>query len=160
MKGGEAHNLQVRRLGERGFGLLLVVVVLTILGFLSLTAFGTARREFRSATELGFAAEAFEAAESGLAAAASTAAGFQGAPLLVPQLGPGMLGPRTRFATTIVRLTESVLFLQCTGERVDGAGEVLARRRLALLGKIVPDTGSASARFEQLGARGWVQLYE
>jgi hypothetical protein len=145
--------------GEQGFGLLLVVVMLAVLGFLSLTTFGIARREFRSATDLGYAAEAFEAAESGLAAAASTAAGFQGAPLRVPQLGPGMLGSRTRFATTVIRLTPSVFLLRSVGERLDGAGEVLARRRLGLLGRLVTPPGSPVSRFLQLQSRGWVQLY-
>lgn len=145
---------------ERGFGLLLVVVVLAVLGFLSLSAFGIARREFRTATDLGFAAEAFEAAESGLAAAASTAAGFQSVPLLVPQLGPGVLGHRTRFATTVVRLTPSVLLLRSDGERLDGAGEVLARRGLGMVGKVIPATGSAPAKFQPLNSRGWAQLYD
>ena len=148
------------QLDEGGFGLLLVVAVLAVLGFLSLNAFGIARREFRSAMDVGFAAEAFEAAESGLAAAASTAAGFEGAPILVPQLGPGVLGARTRFSTNVIRLTGSVMLLQSTGERLDGAGEVLARRRLGLLGRIVTTTGSMVPRFEQLRSRGWVQLYD
>ena len=144
---------------EEGFGLLLVVVVLALLGFLSLSAFGIARREFRGATDLGFAAEAFEAAESGLAAAASAAGGFQAAPVLVPQPGPGVLGDGPRFATTILRLTPELFLLQSDGERLDGAGEVLARRRLGLVGKLVTPTGSATPRFEQIQSHGWVQLY-
>jgi hypothetical protein len=150
----------VGQVDERGFGLLLVVVVLAVLGFLSLSAFGIARREFRSAMDVGFAAEAFEAAESGLAAAASVAGGFGSAPLRAPQSGPGIVGDRTRFATTMTRLTGSVVLLQSTGERLDGAGEVLARRRLGLLGRIVTPTGSTVPRFEQLQSRGWVQLYD
>ena len=145
---------------EGGFGLLLVVVVLAVLGFLSLSAFGIARREFRSAMEVGFAAEAFEAAESGLAAAASVAAGFGSAPVLLPQPGPGVLGSQSRFATTVIRLTGSIVLLQSTGERLDGTGEVLARRRLALLGTIVPDSGSSPPRFRPLPSRGWAQVYD
>lgn len=143
----------------RGFGLLLVVVVLAVLGFLSLSAFGIARREFRSAMDVGFAAEAFEAAESGLAAAASVAGGFGSAPLRAPLAGPGVGGHRTRFATTITRLTGSLVLLQSTGERLDGAGEVLASRVLGMVGKIVPPSGSSPARFRALASRGWVQLY-
>lgn len=146
-------------MGESGFGLLLVVVVLALLGFLALTAFGIARREFRSAIDLLFAAEAFEAAEAGLAAAASTAAGFQGAPVLVPQPGPVVSGARTRSSTSVVRVTESVLLLQSTGERLDGAGVVLARRHLGMVGKLVTPPGDTVARFEQLPSRGWVQLH-
>ena len=149
----------MRNGGERGFGLLLVVVVLALLGLLSLSAFGIARREFRSATEVGYAAEAFEAAESGLAAAASAAAGLGSAPPLVPQPGPGVLGDRGRFATTVVRLTESIILLQSTGERLDGAGEVLARRVLGMVGTVVPADGSAPAGFRPLQSRAWTQLY-
>jgi hypothetical protein len=149
----------LQNLGRRGFGLVLVVVALAVLGFLSLTTFGIARREFRNAMDDGFAAEAFEAAESGLAAAAASAAGFGGAPRGVPQPGPGSPGGRTRFETTAIRLTGSALLLLSTGERLGGAGEVLARRRLGLIGKIVPATGLTPARFLQLNARGWAQLY-
>jgi hypothetical protein len=145
---------------ERGFGLLLVVVVLAVLGFLSLSAFGIARREWRNAMDIGFAVEAFEAAESGLAAAASSAAGFERVPVLVMQAGPGMTGGRRQFATTAIRLTGSMVLLQSTGERLDGAGEVLARRRLALLGTMVPDSGSSSPRFRPLPSRGWAQVYD
>lgn len=151
---------RVRDPRERGFGLLLVVVVLALLGFLSLSAFGIARREFRGATDLGFAAEAFEAAESGLAAAASAAGGFQGAPVLVPQPGPGVLGDGPRFATTILRLTPDLFLLQSVGERLDGAGEVLARRRLGMVGKILPATGSSPARFRPLDSHRWAKLYD
>ena len=143
----------------RGFGLLLVVVVLAVLGFLSLSAFGIARREFRSAMDVGFAAEAFEAAESGLAAAAAVAGGIGSAPVLMPQPGPGVLGSKSRCATTVIRLPGSLVLLQSTGERLDGAGEVLARRRLGLLGRVVTPPGSTLPRFEQLRSRGWAQLY-
>jgi hypothetical protein len=78
----------------------------------------------------------------------------------VPQLGPGVLGDRTRFATTVVRLTPSVLLLRSAGERLDGAGEVLARRRLGMVGKVIPATGSAPGRFQPLNSRGWAQLYD
>jgi len=144
---------------QRGFGLLLVVVVLAVLGFLSLIAVGIARREFRSATDVGFAAAAFEAAESGLAAAASVAEGFGSAPLLVPQSGPAVLRERTRFATTIIRLNGSVVVLESTGERLNARGDVLARRVLGLAGKIVPAHGAVPAGFRPLHSRGWTQLY-
>jgi hypothetical protein len=150
---------RVRPRDARGFGLLLVVVVLAVLGFLSLSAFGIARREFRSAMEVGFAADAFEAAESGLAASASVAGGFGSAPPLVSLPGPGVAGERTRFATTIIRLAGSVVLLESTGERMDGAGDVLARRILGMAGKIVPAAGTSPARFQPLASRGWVQLY-
>jgi len=145
---------------ERGFGLLLVVVVLALLGLLALSTFGIARREFRGARDLGYAAEAFEAAESGLAAAASIAPGFAVAPPMFSQPGPGAVGGRTRFATTVVRLNGSVMVLRATGERLGGAGEVLSRRRLGLVGKIIPATGASAARFQPLDSRGWVQIFD
>lgn len=145
---------------ERGFGLLLVVVAIAVLGFLSLSAFGIARREFRSAEDLGYAAEAFEAAEAGLATAAAGAASIAAAPLMTPQLGPAIVTSRTRIATSVVRLNGNVVFVSAIGERLDGAGEVLAQRRLGLVGKIDPAVGAMPARFRPLGSRGWVQLYE
>ena len=143
----------------RGFGLLLVVVVLTLLGLLSLGAFAVARRELRATTDLGFAAQAFEAAESGLAVAATAAGGFGTAPPLVPQVGPAGFVGQGHYATTILRLNESLWLVTSVGERVDGTGEVLARRSLGLVGKLVPDSGSSSFRFRPLAARRWAQLY-
>jgi len=150
-----------RRSGsESGFGLLLVVVVLALMGALSLGAFGVARREFRNASDLGYSAQAFEAAEAGLASAESVAAGFAGAPILAPMTGPTSAGPGTRFTTSILRLNESFVLLTSVGERLDGGGGVLARRYLGLVGKVIPAVDSVPPRFVRLGSRGWVQLYE
>jgi hypothetical protein len=145
---------------ERGFGLLLVVVTLALMGVLAFGAFGVARREWRNAADLGYAAQAFEAAEAGLAVAEAVAAASAGAPLMVPQPGPGIADARTRFTTAIVRVNESLLLVTSVGERLDGGGGVLARRKLGLVGKIVPALDSLSARFQPLEARGWVQLYD
>lgn len=145
---------------EEGFGLLLVVVLLALMGALALGAFGAARREFRHASELSYAAQALEAAESGLAVAASAAAGLSGGPPFTPVAGPSARDDRTHFTTTIVRLNESLVLLTAIGERLDGAGEVLARRTLGLVGKLVPGVGVAPPRFAPLESRGWVQLYE
>lgn len=145
---------------EGGFGLLLVVVLLALMGALSLGAFGAARREFRNASDLGYAVHAFEAAESGLAAAASAAGGFGGAALFVPQAGPASLGDRRRVTTTVIRLNESHFLLTSVGERLDGGGAVLARRLLGLVGRLEPGIGSAPPRFVPLDSRGWAQLYD
>ncbi len=145
---------------ERGFGLLLVVVLLALMGALSLGAFGAARQEFRNASDLGYAAQAFEAAESGLAAAASAAAGLGGALPFASQAGPASLGARTRVATKITRLNESLFLLTSVGERIDGGGAVLARRFLGLVGKLESGVGSAPPRFVPLDSRGWVQLFD
>ncbi len=149
-----------RRSGrESGFGLFLVVVLLALMGALSLGAFGAALRESRNASDLGAAAHAFEAAETGLAAAASAAAGFGGAAVFVPQGGPASLGGRRRVATTVIRLNESLFLLTSVGERLDGGGAVVARRSLGLVGKLEPGVGSAPPRFVPLDSRGWAQLY-
>lgn len=145
--------------GRKGFALLLVVVGLALLGALTLTAFGAGRREWRNAAELGFAAEAFQAAETGLAMGRAAAGGFAGAPVLVRQVGPSGAGARTRFTTAIMRPNPSLILVTSTGERLDGAGRVVARRVLALVGKLVPPAGGVVPRFEQLPERGWMQLY-
>lgn len=144
---------------ERGFGLLLLVFVLAVLGLISLSAFGMARREVRAATDLRFAADAFEAAEQGLASAAEAAAGFAGAPVLALQAGPALVGHRRRISTTVVRLAGSVVLLESTGERLDGEGRVLARSVLGQVGIVAPASGSSPALFRPLRARGWTQLY-
>ncbi len=145
---------------ERGFGLLLVVVLLALGGALSLGAFAAAHRELRHATDLGFAAEAFDAAESGLAVAAAAAAGLGGGAMFVPQAGPARRGAGTRVVTTVVRLNGSLLLLTAVGERIDRGGAVLARRVLGLVGKIEPGVGSCAPRFLPLDSRGWAQLYD
>lgn len=160
MRQGMAGPRRIPARAERGFGLLLVVVALAVLGFLSLSAFGIARREFRSARDLGYAAEAFEAAEAGLAAAAAGGATLAASPLMILQPGPALVSARTRVATSVVRLNGSVVFVSAIGERLDGAGEVLAQRRLGLVGKIDSAVGVTPARFRQLGSWGWVQLRE
>lgn len=145
---------------EAGFGLLLVVVLLALMGVMSLGAFEVARREFRHASELGYADQAFEAAESGLAVAASAAGGLGAGPPFMPVIGPSAGNDRTRFATTSIRLNGSLVLLTSIGERLDGAGQVLARRSLGLVGTLVPGVGSAPPRFVPLESRAWAQLYD
>lgn len=145
--------------GEQGFGLLLLVGVLAVLGLLSLGAFAVARREVRSSADTGLAADAFELAESGLAVASAAAPALASSPPMVPLAGPIVLGERSRVATTLTRLTGTLVLLQSTGERLDGAGDVVARAALGLLGTLLPASDSAPARFRQLPSRGWMQLY-
>jgi hypothetical protein len=146
-------------LDRRGFGLLLVVVTLAILGALALGSFGIAWREFRTSSDLGYAAQAFEAAESGLAAAETAAAGCEGAPPWGPQVGPSRATATYRFGTTILRLNGSLCLLTTVGERLDGTGRVLARRQLGVLGKLAPAADSTGPRFVPLTSRSWVQMY-
>jgi len=148
------------RTGAPGFALLLVVIALALLGVLSLSSFGIARREYRIAIDLGFALQALESAESGLSAVESMAATGGGAPILAPQAGPSADTPRTRYRTSMLRLNSSLFMLTAVGERFDPEGGILARRELGVLGKIVPPADSTPARFERLEAWGWVQLYD
>jgi hypothetical protein len=144
---------------ERGFGLLLVVVTLAILSAMALGAFGVAWREYRTSSDLGYAAQAFEAAESGLDAAAAAADDCADAPPWTSQAGPASDTRAYRFRTTMLRLNGSLCFLTSVGERLDGSGNVLARRQLGVMGKLGPTTDSAGVHFEPLASRSWVQIY-
>jgi hypothetical protein len=144
---------------ERGFALLIVVVALAVLGGLGLGAFAIGRREMRLASELGYAAQAFEAAEAGLAVASAGAAAFAAAPPLVPQAGAALEFGGIGFSTSVLRLNESLYLLSSEGRRLDGGGGLLARRSLGLIGRIVTPPDSAAPRFQPLSPRGWVQPY-
>jgi len=149
----------VDRWEERGFAVLVAVVALAVLGALSLGAFALGRREMRLASELVYAAQAFEAAEAGLAVASTAVAAFATAPTLVPQPGASLESGGIGFSTTVLRLNESLFLLTSEGRRLDGGGRLLARRSLGVLGRIVASPDSAAPRFRPLNTRGWVQLY-
>lgn len=140
---------------ERGFGLLIVVVALAVLGGLALGAFAAGRREQRNARDLAYAAQAFEAAEAGLAAAAAAAPGFATAPIRVPLPGPGSVG----YTTTVLRLNPTLFLVASEGWRLDAGGRPLARRVSGMVGRLVTTPDLAATAFTPLRARGWVQLY-
>jgi hypothetical protein len=144
---------------ERGFALLIVVVALAVAAGLGLGAFAVGRREMRLASELGYAAQAFEAAEAGLAVASAGAAAFAAASPLVPQPGAALESGGIGFSTSVLRLNESLYLLMSEGRRLDGGGGLLARRSLGLIGRIVMAPDSTATRFQPLRSRGWVQLY-
>lgn len=144
---------------ERGFGLLIVVVALAVLGGLALGAFAVGRREQRMALDLVFAAQAFEAAEAGLAVAAVSAPAFVGVPVLVPQPGAVLESGGVGFSTSVLRLNASLFLLTSEGRRLDGAGALLARRELGVLGRIVPTPDGAALRFQALRTRPWVGVF-
>ncbi len=140
--------------------LLLVVVALALLGALALAAFGVASREQRNATDLMFATEAFEAAEGRLASEVAgwdtTAAGL---PVWVPHPGVVVVTSRMRSTATVTRLTGTLYLIVATGERLDGDGNVLARRTLGLVGRVLPAAGGTTS-FVPISGRGWAQLYD
>jgi hypothetical protein len=146
--------------GDRGVALLLVVVALALLGALALGAFGSARLEERSASNLRYAAEAFEAAEAGLTRAADrwdTSA--LGAPVWVPRPEPAVVEHGARSSATVTRLNSTLYLIVGTGERLDGDGTVLARRVLGVIGKSQPLGAGGAVGFAPLVERSWVQLY-
>jgi len=140
--------------------LLLVVVALALLGALALAAFGVASREQRGATDLMFATEAFEVAEGRLAAVEAgwdtTAAGL---PVGMPHPGVVVVTSRMRSTATVTRLNATLYLVVVTGERLDGDGNVLARRRLGLMGRSQSPAGGGPAGFVPLTGRSWAQLY-
>ena len=144
---------------ERGFGLLIVVVALAVLGGLALGGFAVGLREQRMARDLAYAAQAFEAAEAGLVVAAAAAPAFAAAPTLVPQPGPASTLAEAGYATTILRLNPTLMLVTSEGWRLDGVGQPLARRVSGMVGRIVTTPDSTVASFAPLRARGWVQLY-
>lgn len=145
--------------GEEGYGLLMVVVALALLGALALGASGAARREFRNATDVGYAAAALQAAEAGLAAVADAGTQLAGVPPLVPVPGPSWEGGGVRYTTTELRLGGGLALLTSVGERVDAGGGLLARRVLAELGRLAEPTDSGAPRFRRLREHAWVQVY-
>ena len=146
--------------GEGGAALLLVVVAMALLGALAIGAFGTARLEQRSAAGLTHATEAFEAAEAGLAwVAAGWDSTVSAGPPGVPRIGPSVVKRRVRFTPAVTRLNATLYLIVVTGERLDGAGTVLARRTLGLVGKSPRAAGGGPMGFEPLGSHRWVQLY-
>ena len=146
--------------GDRGAALLLVVVALALLGALALGAFASARLEERSATNLRFATEAFEAAEAGLTRAAdrwdTTALG---AAVWLPRPEPAVVDHGARSSATVTRLNSTLYLIVGTGERLDGEGNVLARRVLGLVGKSLPLGAGGAAGFAPLAERSWIEVY-
>jgi hypothetical protein len=145
---------------DRGAALLLVVVALALLGALALGAFGEARREARSAADFMYAAEAFEAAEAGLArAAAPWDTTALGAPVWIPQPGPSVVSSRTRSSTTVTRLNGTLFLIVGTGERLDGEGGLLARRSLSMVAKSQLPSAGGPAVLVPIRERSWAQRY-
>jgi hypothetical protein len=109
-----------------------------------------------------FAAQALEAAEAGLSDVLINAdpASLEGLALggLPLDLGPLAVGTRATTARQIVRLTNSLFFVRCTGTRWDAGGNPLATRSIGLLVRVAPLTGAAPARLSPVGERAWVQL--
>lgn len=143
---------------EGGIALALVIFAMAITGLLVSGVFAGAYFEQRIGGEMLFARQAFEAAEGQLAGVIE---GWDPAAngAMVP--GQGRALPTTeaghvRSSATITRLNARLYLIAGLGERVDGAGTVLARRRLGLIVRLAPD----SAAVRPITERSWAQLYD
>lgn len=144
--------------GEQGVALTLVIFAIAITGLLVTGVFAGAYFEQRIGADVLFARQAFEAAEGQLAGVVS---GWDPAANGVLAPGQGRALPVTeaghlRSRATITRLNAQLYLIAGLGERVDGAGTVLARRRLGVIVRLAPD----SATVRPITERSWAQLYE
>jgi Tfp pilus assembly protein PilX len=147
---------------ERGIALAVALFALVVIGALVSASFFAGRLEQQSGQNTMYAAQALEAAESGLsdvvanaAPAAVEALPTGGLPL---DLGTLATGTGVTAARQIIRLTSSLWFIRSTGSRRDAEGNPLATRSLGLLVRVLPAGGAAPARFSPVGERAWVQL--
>lgn len=132
------------------------LAALVVLSALVTTAFLTGLLEQRAARGGADALRALEAAEAGLAMAAGNWAGLAPGNIAV---GDSVALPATaldrwvEFTPTVHRLTEHLYVVRVAGARVDAAGNLLARREVALLGH------SDGVAFVPLPQRSWLHVY-
>jgi Tfp pilus assembly protein PilX len=154
--------MSVSRASERGIALAIALFALVVIGALVSGSFFAGRLEQQSGQNLMFAAQALEAAETGLAdvlaspvpAAVETLAIGGGA----LDLGPLNPAAGSTAARQVVRLTGTLFFIRSTGTRRDAAGGSLASRTIGLLVRVAPEKGGVPSRFAPLAERAWVQL--
>lgn len=128
---------------ERGIALAMAVFALVIIGVLVAGAFFSGRLEQRGGRNSVMAAEAFEAAEGGLAytlndgwVTSTFSALAVGGSSVRP---PVPIGPSAQATATVTKLNAAVYLVQSEGQRLVG-GNVTARRLLGTLVRVVvPD---------------------
>jgi hypothetical protein len=135
---------------ERGAALALVLFALVVIGALVGTVIPLASLEQRAGGNARYAAEAEEAADAGPVAVLAGWGGYRLDTLAVngtAALGPVLLGgrPDVRWTATVVRLNGQLFLVRSAGIRLDGAGAELARREVAQVLRLEPDTASAGA---------------
>lgn len=151
------------RSGERGIALVMALFALIVIGALVSGSFFAGWLEEQSGRNAIFAAQALEAAETGLgevlanvdpSAAQALAPGS-------PPLELGLLAPRSGITITrqIARLTAGLFLIRSIGVRNDAEGRPLATRSLGLLVRVAPADETSPARFAPLAERAWVQLF-
>jgi hypothetical protein len=128
---------------ERGIALAMAVFALVIIGVLVAGAFFSGRLEQRGGTNSVFAAEAFEAAEGGLAYTIND--GWQTSTFNALAVGASStrptvaIGPTAQAAPTVTKLNSAVYLVRSEGQRLVG-GNVTARRLIGTLVRVVvPD---------------------
>ena len=130
-----------RKTDERGVALLVALVTIVVIGALITGTFFAGRVELGAGRNALWSTQAQEAAEGGLADAF---AGWKqewndfgpGGDSVLPVGFPFPGTSRVRYVQTIRRLGGGVFLITSRGERVDGAGKMLATRLLARLGKL------------------------
>jgi hypothetical protein len=155
--------MSVSRAGERGIALAIALFALVVIAALVSGSFFAGRLEQQAGQNLMFAAQALEAAESGLADVLSSEipAEVDALPVGGIALDLGSLSPATGLtaARNIVRLTSTLFFIRSTGTRRDAGGGPLASRSIGLLVRVAPASGAMPSRFLPLVERAWVQLF-
>jgi hypothetical protein len=151
------------RSGERGIALVMALFALVVIGALVSGSFFAGWLEEQSGRNAIFAAQALEAAETGLSdvlanvdASAAQALAPGGTALELALLAPtsGIIITRE-----IARLTAGLFLIRSTGVRNDAEGRPLATRSLGLLVRIAPGDETVPARFTPVDERAWVQLF-
>lgn len=132
---------------ERGMALALALIAIVVIGALVSGSFFAGRVEMQSGRNTVYAMQALEAAEAGLADAFSPwDRSWNGYPVGVDQLQPAFLIPgptRVQYRNTVRRLQGGVYMVTSVGQKLSASGAVLAERRLARIGKLMP-AGTAS----------------
>ncbi len=144
--------------------LLGAVFALAVIGALVAGSFFVGRLEQQSGQNVFFAAQAREAAESGLAGAVLDAAALESLPAGGPplDLGVAAVGETATVHTTVSRLTGKMFLIRARGLRHDAAGGSLATRTLGLFLRLEA-AGSDPAvapvpRVIRVAERAWVEL--
>ncbi len=128
---------------ERGMALAMAVFALVIIGVLVAGAFFSGRLEQRGGTNSVMAAEAFEAAEGGLAYTLNdgwVTSTFNALAVGASSVRPPVpIGTSAQSAPTVTKLNSSVYLVRSEGQRLVG-GNIVARRLLGTLVRVVvPD---------------------
>jgi hypothetical protein len=141
--GGETPMRAPRLSDERGIALAMAVFALVIIGVLVAGAFFSGRLEQRGGTNSVMAAEAFEAAEGGLAYTLNdgwVTSTFNALAIGASSVQPPVpIGTAAQATPTVTKLNPAVYLVQSEGQRLI-AGNIVARRLLGTLVRVViPD---------------------